>query len=164
MSFLSIAKPPVAKRPSSNKNWVKNWRRCASYFWMDNWFPSNMKFKPFTPMVSNPTVTKVIKLIDPTMRTWRLDLLERTFLAIDIARIKSIPLALESISDIRAWLPRRCYWFLLHLKSFQTDNSMTSGDEQPIPKQFWNGIYKLLVSPSLSFWIERPPTTHKLYQ
>ena len=69
--------------------------------WEDEWLPGNHR-RVFTQKGDN-IYTRVHELIDPVTNQWDVDLINQTFLEVDVQRILVIPLPTHDMDDFVGW-------------------------------------------------------------
>lgn len=76
----------------------------ATRIWGSDWIPDDGNFRVFTPQPLHSLFPdRVGDLIDPTTRTWRVELVNETFCPVDRARILAIQVGAMDVDDRMVW-------------------------------------------------------------
>jgi hypothetical protein len=100
----------------------------STHMWEHNWIPREEHMRPITSRGDDEKVL-VSDLIDSTSACWKEDMLNATFLPMDVHAIMEIPLSLINQEDTWAWSQekngvfrvRSAYRMLIHTKKIRED-------------------------------------------
>lgn len=134
----------------------------ATRIWGTPWIPDDGHHRVFTPQPLNSLFPdRVADLIDPMMRTWRVELIEEVFWPVDRARILAIPIGATEVEDRLIWhhakdgkfSVKSCYHYIQVLRS-SSMNSQGPSNSGMSAKQ-WNLIWTLKLPPKIRIFLWR---------
>ena len=114
--------------------------------WGDNWLPNPGCPKIITPMTEGCGINTVGDLIDQENRTWKEELIDRTFYDFEASTIKSIPLCQSLQEDVLIWpfnpggvySVKSGYRFLQDSSLARQPSSSTPNPLQQLWKKLWS--------------------------
>ena len=115
--------------------------------WEDKWLPTPITFKEISPPCIIGDFPMVFALIDQDTKRWKVDLVKRTFLPVEVDTILSIPFSYSLPDDKLIWTGnkrgvfsvRSAYYVALPIVETNHDGESSTSDPQtPLWKKVWH--------------------------
>ena len=116
--------------------------------WMDKWTLNSSTYKIVSPPAGLPLEAWVCESIEPTLKTWKADLIQSIFLPHEVDDICSIALSSKLPEDKQVWAPtnngrfsvRSAYRVAVELAS---EGSAGVASDDSRMRRFWKQIWQL---------------------
>lgn len=116
--------------------------------WNDKWMPTPTHFKLVSPRMNLQQGNQVSSLIDPSLRTWREDIIHNTFLPHEAEVTLGIPLGFFPIEDKHVWSATTNGLFSVRsayriAQQLQESEDRGQGSDNTVMTGLWKTIWNL---------------------
>ena len=117
------------------------------HIWEEKWLPTPTTYKSISPPRDFNDFPMVSTLIDQETKSWKADLVRRTFLPFEVDTILGIPLSYSLLEDMHIWTGnkkgefsfRSAYYVALTIVESNHEGKSSNGDPQtPFWKKVWH--------------------------